>query len=160
LLQQPHTLFIFFLKERELLHKEREELEETLLVLSRAVNNHRGTHLADCPEAKLNVLAETLDGARAHVGKMILRCKAEARVSAKYPDYNCPISQALMRDPVITDDGQSYERKEIEAWFQTQREANEPLTSPLRAPLKSAQLVANHSLRRAIEAAVQAEQAS
>jgi hypothetical protein len=88
------------------------------------------------------------------VDAMLLRRKAEALVLAKHPDYRCPISLALMRDPVVTDDGQSYERKEIEAWFKKQREANEPFTSPLRAPLKSAQLVANHSLRRAIEAAV------
>jgi hypothetical protein len=62
-----------------------------------------------------------------------------------------------MRDPVVTDDGQSYERKEIEAWFETQREKKEPISSPLRAPLTSAQLVPNQSLRRAIEAAVDAE---
>jgi hypothetical protein len=62
-----------------------------------------------------------------------------------------------MRDPAITDDGQSYERKEIEAWFKTLSEANEPITSPLLAPLKSAQLLSNHSLRCAIEAAVHAE---
>jgi hypothetical protein len=67
---------------------------------------------------------------------MLLRRGAEDRVSAKFPDYNCSISQALMRDPVVTDDGQSYERKEIEAWFKTLLEAKEPITSPLRTPLK------------------------
>ena len=117
----------------------------------------RGRDLDDLPEEKLKQLADDLMVAKERVDAMLLRRKAEALVLAKHPDYRCPISLALMRDPVVTDDGQSYERKEIEAWFKTQREAHEPLTSPLRAPLKSAQLVANHSLRRAIEAAVYAE---
>ena len=128
-------------------HKEREEVQKSLWHM-------RGSNLYDLPDAQLESLLEDIMVAKERVEKMQLRRTAEARVLAKHPDYACPISLALMRDPVVTDDGQSYERKEIEAWFKTQREANEPLTSPLRAPLKSAQLVANHSLRRAIEAAV------
>jgi hypothetical protein len=95
--------------------------------------------------------------AKERMEKMQLGRKAEDRLLAKHPDYRCPISLTLMRDPVVTDDGQSYKRKEIEAWFKTLREKNEPISSPLRAPLKSSELVPNHSLRRAIEAAVQAE---
>lgn len=117
----------------------------------------RGRELDDLPEAQLEQLADDLVLAKERVDAMQLRRKAEALVLAKHPDYACPISLGIMRDPVVTDDGQSYERTEIEAWFKKQREAHEPLTSPLRAPLKSAQLVANHSLRRAIEAAVYAE---
>jgi hypothetical protein len=118
-----------------------------------------GRRIDDLAEEPLEKLAEQIKEAKERVDAMLLRRKAEARVLAKHPDYACPISLALMRDPVVTADGQSYEHKEIEAWFETQREANEPLTSPLRAPLESAQLVCNQSLRRAIEAAVQAEQA-
>ena len=117
----------------------------------------RGRELDDLPEAQLEQLADDLVLAKERVDAMQLRRKAEALVLAKHPDYACPISLVIMRDPVVTDDGQSYERTEIEAWFKTQREANEPLTSPLRAPLKSSELVPNHSLRRAIEAAVQAQ---
>ena len=117
----------------------------------------RGRELDDLPEAQLEQLADDLVLAKERVDAMQLRRKAEALVLAKHPDYACPISLVIMRDPVVTDDGQSYERTEIEAWFKTQREANEPLTSPLRAPLKSSELVPNHSLRHAIEAAVQAQ---
>ena len=138
---------------RRLCSEAQKERNESLKLLWQM----RGRELDDLPEAQLEQLAEDIKVAKERVEKMQLRRKAEALVLAKHPDYGCPISLALMRDPVVTDDGQSYERKEIEAWFKTQREAHEPLTSPLRAPLKSAQLVANHSLRRAIEAAVYAE---
>ena len=116
----------------------------------------RGRDLDDLAEAQLESLLEDNLLAKERIEKMQLRRTAEARVLAKHPDYACPISLVIMRDPVVTDDGQSYERTEIEAWFKSQREANEPLTSPLRAPLQSGELVPNHSLRRAIEAAVHA----
>lgn len=32
-------------------------------------------------------------------------------------DYYCPITKCLMRDPVSTADGQTYEREAIEAWL-------------------------------------------
>ena len=32
-------------------------------------------------------------------------------------EFNCPISQTIMVEPVITADGQTYERREIEAWL-------------------------------------------
>jgi hypothetical protein len=138
---------------RRLCSESQKERNESL----KLVWQMRGRDLYDLPDEKLESLLEDIMVAKERVEKMQLRRKAEDRVLAKHPDYRCPISLGIMRDPVVTADGQSYERTEIEAWFKTQREANEPLTSPLRAPLKSAQLVANHSLRRAIEAAVHAE---
>jgi hypothetical protein len=138
---------------RRLCSEAQKERNESLKLLWQM----RGRDLDDLPETQLEQLADDLVLAKERVDAMLLRRKAEALVLAKHPDYACPISLVIMRDPVVTDDGQSYERTEIEAWFKTQREANEPLTSPLRAPLKSSELVPNHSLRRAIEAAVQAQ---
>jgi hypothetical protein len=138
---------------RRLCSEAQKERNESLKLLWQM----RGRDIDDLPEAQLESLLEDIMVAKERVEKMQLRRTAEARVLAKHPDYACPISLVIMRDPVVTDDGQSYERTEIEAWFKTQREANEPLTSPLRAPLKSSELVPNHSLRRAIEAAVQAQ---
>jgi hypothetical protein len=131
--------------------QERDELQKSLLQM-------RGRNLFDLPDAQLEGLLEDIMVAKERVEKMQLRRKAEERVLEAHPDYRCPISLALMRDPVVTDDGQSYEREEIEAWFKKLREAKEPITSPLRAPLMSAQLVSNQTLRRAIEAAVHAEE--
>ena len=127
--------------------QERDELQKSL-------SQMRGRNLYDLPDAQLESLLEDIMDAKERVEKMQLRRKAEALVLAAHPDYACPISLAIMRNPVVAADGQSYERTEIEAWFKSLGEANKPLASPLRAPLKSAQLVPNHSLRRAIEAAV------
>ena len=60
------------------------------------------------------------------------------------PDFICPITQEVMRDPVIALDGHSYERNAIERWFGTGR-----LTSPLtNAQMGSSYLTQNHTLRK------------
>ena len=47
------------------------------------------------------------------------------------PDFICPITQEIMRDPVIALDGHSYERTAITQWFGLGR-IKSPLTN---APL-------------------------
>lgn len=64
------------------------------------------------------------------------------------PDsFKCPITREVMRDPVMTEDGQSYERGGITAWFQ-QGHSKSPLTNN---PLGSLVLTENVALRGAIE---------
>ena len=54
----------------------------------------------------------------------------------------CPITQEIMRDPVICADGHSYDRGAINAWLQAHD------TSPLTGQrLEHKQLVPNHALR-------------
>ena len=63
------------------------------------------------------------------------------------PSYFCPISLELMRDPVLTADGQCYDRAAIEEWF-----AGGNSTSPLSgASLDSTALFPNRALRHAVE---------
>lgn len=58
----------------------------------------------------------------------------------------CPLTLGLMKDPVTTCDGQSYERKQIQEWLEHNN------TSPLtNKRLQSKQLTPNHALRRTIE---------
>jgi hypothetical protein len=45
--------------------------------------------------------------------------------------FLCPITRFIMDDPVMAEDGHIYERKAIEAWFATRRQAFHPLTSPM-----------------------------
>lgn len=40
-------------------------------------------------------------------------------IDEEFKDYICPVSQALMLDPVIIETGHIYDRKHIEAWFNT-----------------------------------------
>ena len=56
--------------------------------------------------------------------------------------FVCPISRMVMRDPVSTADGQTYEREMIMHWLQSNN------TSPLTgARLGNKTLTPNHSLR-------------
>ncbi len=64
----------------------------------------------------------------------------------------CPITQDFMRDPVVTADGQTYERDAIEKWLSRQRTRELPCTSPLTGePLADTKLVPNVALRGLIQ---------
>ena len=58
-------------------------------------------------------------------------------------DGSIGIIQEMMRDPVVTSDGESYERTAITAWL-AQHGAVSPRTG---CRLPSAELLPNHSLR-------------
>ena len=60
----------------------------------------------------------------------------------------CPITQEIMRDPVICADGHSYDRHAIEEWFRMHKKhATSPLTNER---LTHKNLVPNHALRSVI----------
>ena len=68
-------------------------------------------------------------------------------------DFLCAISLEIMKDPVIAADGHSYERANIERWFQHHN------TSPKTgAQLSSTALIPNHTLKSVIEEWVQKQQ--
>jgi hypothetical protein len=61
--------------------------------------------------------------------------------------FFCPLTMKVLRDPVITADGQTYERKEIASWFELGNKTS-PLTG---AELPSTHLTSNIALRNAIQ---------
>jgi hypothetical protein len=64
------------------------------------------------------------------------------------PSFVCPISMAVMSDPVFTADGHTYEREAIVTWMcDTSQDPTSPMTGE---PLCSRALVPNHVLKRAI----------
>jgi hypothetical protein len=66
--------------------------------------------------------------------------------------FICPISQAVLQDPVATVDGCVYERLYIERWFQIRLQQREPVTSPgTGLELQSMFLLPLEALRHAIE---------
>eukprot|EP00798_Chlamydomonas_sp_ICE-L_P010749 gene10749-17826_t len=74
---------------------------------------------------------------------------ASASAMEKGPQPNdmflCPISQAVMADPVIASDGYTYDRRGIEQWLSKKQ------TSPMtNAAMPSTTLVPNHGLRSSI----------
>ena len=61
-------------------------------------------------------------------------------------EYLCPITMMTMADPVVTADGQTYERSAIEGWLLSRN------TSPATgAVLRHKELAPNFALRKAIE---------
>jgi len=70
---------------------------------------------------------------------------AAARAAASFV-LECPLTMEVMRDPVMTADGQTYERTEIEKWFALGKR-----TSPLTGEeLPSTNLLPNIALRQVI----------
>eukprot|EP01126_Amoeba_proteus_P056760 TRINITY_DN717_c0_g1_i1.p1 TRINITY_DN717_c0_g1~~TRINITY_DN717_c0_g1_i1.p1 ORF type:complete len:624 (-),score=111.90 TRINITY_DN717_c0_g1_i1:373-2145(-) len=65
-----------------------------------------------------------------------------------YPEsFRCPITQELMKDPVIDLDGNSFERAAIEDWLK--RHATSPIT---RNPMTQKDLTPNRALKDSIDA--------
>ena len=61
------------------------------------------------------------------------------------PSFMCPIGREVMLDPVICADGHSYERSNIERWFEKN------ITSPLTGvAIPNKIVVSNHALRNLI----------
>ncbi|XWS56839.1 hypothetical protein CRYUN_Cryun09bG0120000 [Craigia yunnanensis] len=63
------------------------------------------------------------------------------------PDFRCPISMEVMKDPVTILTGVSYERKNIEKWFDTYNKKTCPATMQR---LQSLDMTPNHTLKRLI----------
>jgi hypothetical protein len=97
----------------------------------------------DVPGAGIGAVAAvaSLGGAKAAAGA------SEFAAAASNEAFRCPITHQLMRDPVLTCDGISFEREAIASWF-----AKGNTTSPVTGDqLETTQLVPNIALRKAIQ---------
>ena len=68
--------------------------------------------------------------------------------------FMCPLSLDIMTDPVIAEDGFTYEREHIENWINTPRQAGQQLISPLTSEPMGINLIPNKSLKKIIDASV------
>ena len=64
--------------------------------------------------------------------------------------YQCPITHQLMRDPVIALDGHTYERAQIEAWYQTCRNNGRSPNSPMTRACITDHLIPSLDLKNEI----------
>jgi hypothetical protein len=72
-------------------------------------------------------------------------------VSATVPaDFLCFISKKLMSDPVVAEDGETYERESIENFFSEKEKLSSPITSPANGKSMGKNLMPNNILRRQI----------
>ena len=66
-------------------------------------------------------------------------------------DLLCAITGELYENPVVTEDGHTYEQGAIEEWFHSQKLAGRPVTSPLtNVKLKNTRLVQNNAVKSAV----------
>jgi len=63
----------------------------------------------------------------------------------------CPISHALMVDPVIAADGHTYDRAQIESWLQRADHGAQATSPQTREPLVDTRLLPNLAIRRTIQ---------
>jgi hypothetical protein len=89
------------------------------------------------------------------VEKDIINEKLIDEITKMIPSGICAVSQQLMRDPVMADDGRTYDRRYITTWFAkclSNEDGNRPrpITSPIsRAPMTE-KLVPNDPLKNVI----------
>jgi hypothetical protein len=70
---------------------------------------------------------------------------AEKKEDDMPESFMCPLTQEVLRDPVVDPEGNSYERSAIESWLEKNN------TSPItRKPLRKEDLVPNRALREVI----------
>ncbi|XP_031414047.1 WD repeat, SAM and U-box domain-containing protein 1 isoform X2 [Clupea harengus] len=85
-------------------------------------------------------------GLRGKVMRKIEELRAALVGSAAPDEFLCPITQEVMKDPVIAADGFSYEREAMESWIGAKNRTS-PMTN---LPLQTTLLIPNRMLKMAI----------
>ena len=65
--------------------------------------------------------------------------------------FECPLSLDIMEDPVIAEDGYSYEKEEIVNWIKLSEDKGNPITSPITGDNMGKTLIPNTVLKDIIE---------
>jgi len=120
----------------------------------------RGEHNLACFSAMLPSRFKALPETYAEPVRE-LECEKHDRqitdlVARAHPDFVCPISHTLMRDPVLAADGHSYERRMIEEWF-----ARGSMQSPMpNAYVSNTRVFPEITLKKAIKRALEVQMAA
>ncbi|XP_035029910.1 WD repeat, SAM and U-box domain-containing protein 1 isoform X1 [Hippoglossus stenolepis] len=109
-------------------------------------NNIDGPELSRLNKETASELGIESVGLRGRLLRKIEALKAEQSGSDAPDEFLCPITRELMRDPVISADGYSYERESIESWIRGKNKTS-PMTN---LPLQTTLLTPNRSLKMAI----------
>ncbi len=113
--------------------------------------------LEELDAEQLGTLERDMRAVLARVGLAQERLKAWEDVGEDVPDFRCPITGEIMREPVMLKDGNSYEKKTIEEWFREQKRKGNPFSSPTTRLEVSTELVVNRNLKNVIAGAVEAK---
>ena len=145
-------------KEQELETKRREltDAHEQRAALEAELAKLRGESLKECSDKELETIRAAQEQGLQRVKDEEERRDVENFVASENPDFVCPVSRALMKDPVVALDGYTYERAYIEEWIQ--KYSGDTLRSPrTNLPLPSPDLFPVRSMQSGIEWAVERE---
>lgn len=86
----------------------------------------------------------------------IVAAKLPPASPAKFPDpavlgILCPITLDVMENPCVAEDGETYDRCAILAYFKGLRSDGQPIRSPLTKELMGTNLIPNRAMRRLID---------
>ena len=97
-------------------------------------------------------MKRTVDPTSVRNTKRAKVAQTEDKKGSTEEDYACPITHSIMKDPVTTSDGHTYDRNSIERWFRNRT------TSPLtNLPLADTSLTPNNALKLEIESFIEEE---
>ena len=65
--------------------------------------------------------------------------------------FVCPITNAILDEPMLAEDGRTYSKNAILAWFKSRSERQLPITSPCTRKPISESLVPNADIAKSIE---------
>lgn len=134
---------------------------EMLTLLARV----RQGEAAELTENELVNLHEALKRYGEDIEQELARRPVEEALLAAHPEWMCPISQCMMRDPVKATDDHVYERKKLTAWMRKSRRSELKNGKPRptwKSPLTGLQLSdfglrPQVSMKKAIDAALKHE---
>jgi len=75
----------------------------------------------------------------------------ETQLDSRKTTTRCPITQEVMKDPVIAQDGFTYERREIEKWYRETPPGRNPISPMTGAAITNRKLVPNEKLKKFID---------
>ena len=151
--QQRSTLLQEQMAVYKSLHeREKASLQREVDVQLAAVQRLGGHNISHYDVRELKTLEDELKQACDRVEQIALLREAEGKVAKVMESLRCPISLSLMRDPVQTADGITYEREEIEKWLR-----DSDISPKTLLPLPHKTLVVNYAIKGCIEEAVQAK---
>lgn len=139
-------------RQRALHEREKAFLQREVDVQLAAVQRLGGHNISHYDSRELKTLEDELKQACDRVEQLVLLREAEGKVAKVMESLRCPISLSLMRDPVQTADGITYEREEIEKWLR-----DSDISPKTLLPLPHKTLVVNYAIKGCIEEAVQAK---
>ena len=151
-------------QKRQLQNKTREhqqkttELEAERNAAKEEVARLRGTDIGCLSVEELKQLKSAQEEGIRRVEEELGRRAAEDAVAETSKYFVCPVSQALMKDPVQAADGHTYERDSIEEWIRrSQADGCTPRSPKTNLPLANTSLTQNLTLKGAICEAVDLE---